>query len=80
MIDKNGEVVMDNPEWYAIARFSDDSEIERVYQYSERTYQAENRRQAEIEAQILSIANKYARALGVEVTFYSVGVREHADT
>ncbi len=72
MKDKNGEEVYENPEWYARAELDDGTVIEHTYPYVERTYVAECRRQAEIEAELIDEASKYGR----DGFFYSVGVRE----
>ena len=80
MIDANGEAIMDNPEWYAVAEFSDGDCIEFTRPYLERgIWTAENRRQHELEEELLYEANEHAKAVNVQVLYYSVGVREHVE-
>ena len=63
---------MDNPVWFGEVECADGEVIRRIYDFNERTYAAECKRQHEIEEELISEA--YGEHLGCE--FYSVGVHE----
>lgn len=72
MIGLDGEVYMDNPEWYGIADYADGTRVEKTWPYLERgIYPKECERQAELEAELIELSEVHG-----DCTFYSVGVRE----
>ena len=67
--DRNGEVVMENPLWFAVAEYADGTYIEEYFPYMEHdSYSAECDRQYELESWLIE------RHDGC--TYYSVGVCE----
>ncbi len=63
---------MEDPVWYGEADCADGTTIRRIYDFNERTYLAECKRQHEIEEELISEACEEHG--GCE--FYSVGVHE----